>query len=68
MKANGIIEYQLLIPGGKEVVVVQYLTYLNTMGGKAFDENGLPILNQGKGLDALSYVVDNLKLGYNPAR
>ena len=31
-------------------------------------ENGLPILNQGKGLDALSYMVDNLKAGiYNPA-
>jgi len=69
MKANGIIEYPIIDSWGQgEVVVVQYLTYLNAMGGKAFDENGLPILNQGKGLDALSYMVDNLKAGiYNPA-
>jgi multiple sugar transport system substrate-binding protein len=69
MKANGIIEYPIIDSWGQgEVVVVQYLTYLNAMGGKAFDENGLPILNQGKGLDALNYMVDNLKAGiYNPA-
>ena len=49
---------QLLIPGGKEVVV-QYLTYLNAMGGKAFDEM-VCRLNQGKAW-MLSYMVDNLK-------
>lgn len=69
MKTNGVVEYPIIEFWGQgESVVIKYLTYLHAMGGSVFDENGAPIMNQGKGLEALSYMVDNLNAGiYNPA-
>lgn len=51
-----------------EGLTISYLNYLFAFGGKAFDEELNPLFNKGKGLEALKFMVDNLKVGiFNPA-
>ncbi|WP_369017599.1 extracellular solute-binding protein [Thermatribacter velox] len=69
LKEAGIVTYPIIDAWGQgEAVVIQWLQYAVGMGGKLFDENGNPIMNQGAPLKALEFMVDNMKAGYfNPA-
>lgn len=69
MKAQGIVEYPIIDAWGQgEAVVIQWLQYVFAMDGKLFDEAGNPIMNQGKPLEALKFMVDNMNKGlFNPA-
>ncbi|MEN3186312.1 MAG: extracellular solute-binding protein [Atribacterota bacterium] len=69
MKAQGIVEYPIIDAWGQgEAVVIQWLQYVSAMDGKLFDEAGNPVMNQGKPLQALQFMVDNMKKGlFNPA-
>lgn len=69
MKAQGIVEYPIIDAWGQgEAVVIQWLQYVVAMDGKLFDEAGNPVMNQGKPLEALKFMVDNMNKGlFNPA-
>jgi multiple sugar transport system substrate-binding protein len=69
MKAQGIVEYPVIDAWGQgEAVVIQWLQYVWAMDGKLFDEAGNPIMDQGKPVEALKFMVDNMQKGlFNPA-
>ncbi|BER91846.1 extracellular solute-binding protein [Atrimonas thermophila] len=69
LKEAGVVTYPIIDAWGQgEAVVIQWLQYAVGMGGKLFDEDGNPIMNQGAPLKALEFMVDNMKAGYfNPA-
>ncbi len=69
LKDAGIVKYPIIDAWGQgEAVVIQWLQYAVAMGGKLFDEDGNPIMNQGAPLKALEFMVDNMEAGYfNPA-
>jgi len=69
LKENGVVEYPIIDAWGQaEAVVIQWLQYVYAMDGKLFDGSGDPILNKGKALDALTFMVNNMKEGlFNPA-
>ncbi len=69
LKEKGVVEYPIIDAWGQgEAVVIQWLQYVYAMGGVLFDEEGNPVMNQGKPLEALEFMVNHMNEGlFNPA-
>lgn len=69
LKEQGVVEYPIIDAWGQgEAVVIQWLQYVHAMGGTLFDQAGNPVMNQGKPLEALEFMVQYMQEGlFNPA-
>lgn len=69
LKEKGIVEYPFIDEWAQEeALTAQYTQYLYAFGGEFFDKDLNPLFNQGGGLKALEFMVENTKNGFiNPA-
>lgn len=69
LKEKGIVKYPFIDEWAQEeALTAQYTQYLHAFGGELFDKDLNPLFNQGGGLKALEFMVENTKNGYiNPA-